>query len=684
MCGIAGIVTRDRSAFAPDVLPRMGAVIAHRGPDDAGTWVSPDLSRGVGLVHRRLSIIDLSAAGHQPMTNEDGSLWVTYNGEIYNHAGLRGELEAAGHRYHSRTDTETILHAYEQWGDDCMQRFRGMFAFGLWDSNRRRLLLVRDRLGIKPVYYAPLPDGGLVFGSEIKALLASGLVRATASQAALSEYLLFGYLAGEQTMFEGISILPPGHLLVWDDEGLRVRPYWTLRFSPQPASEQELSDRFAQTFDEAVRLRLMSDVPLGVFLSGGLDSSAIAAVMNRHVGERLSTFSIGFPTGHYSELPYARMVAEHLGANHHEVILTADDFITSLPRMVWHEDEPIWTIASVAMYHVSRLASQHVKVVLTGEGSDELFAGYDRYWSGVLNARFAGPYQHVPAPVRHAVRWLLAQRVLPERARRALSHTFLGREATPESLVFDNWFGIFTPAMQQAFCGDDLAAVARSMHPYAAHLEHFRSSGSEDPLDQMLYVDIKTNLVELLMKQDQMSMATSIESRVPFLDHHLVEFAATIPASAKLGRFSGKRLVKHAVRDLLPEAIVNRRKQGFPVPFDAWLRKDFAGHVSALLLSDRSLGRGWFKPDRLRHLVQAHAAGTENASRQLWALLTLELWARIFLDEERDWLDAPDDAWHRVRAERPSSIRHSTAARGPSPAPADRRKPVASGVETRG
>jgi asparagine synthase (glutamine-hydrolysing) len=652
MCGIAGIAGRECSTLSSALLERMGDVIAHRGPDDSGIWISPQRTPAVGLVHRRLSIIDLSAAGHQPMTNEDASLWVTYNGEIYNHQDIRAELEAAGHQYRSRSDTETIVHAYEQWGDDCVQRFRGMFAFGLWDGKRRRLLLVRDRLGVKPLYYARLPDGGLVFGSEIKAILASGLVRPVASRAALPEYLLFGYLAGEQTMFEGISTLPPGHMLVWDESGVQVRPYWTLQFRAQAgASEQELSDRFGQVFDEAVRLRLLSDVPLGVFLSGGLDSSAIAAVMNRHVGERLSTFSIGFPAGHYSELPYARMVAEHLGADHHEVVLTADDFINSLPRMVWHEDEPIWTIASVAMYHVSRLAAQHVKVVLSGEGSDELFAGYDRYWFGVMNQRFAGPYGHVPAPLRRGVRWLLSQRALPERARRALSHTFLCREGTPEALHFDNWFGIFTPEQQQAFCTSEAAAAARDADVYAAHLEHFRSSGSDDPLDKMLYVDIKTNLVELLMKQDQMSMATSIESRVPFLDHRLVEFAATIPSSAKLGRFSGKRLVKHAVRDLLPDAIINRRKQGFPVPFDAWLRQDFAGHVQALLLSDAALGRGWFKPDAMRHLVRAHASGAANASRQLWALLTLELWARIFLDGDTEWVDAPRDAWSRVRAE---------------------------------
>ena len=650
MCGIAGIISPDRADISPELLRGMGDVIRHRGPDDSGTWISEGLP-SAGLVHRRLSIIDLSSAGHQPMTNEDGSIWLTYNGEIYNHNDLRAELIDRGHRYRSRTDSETIIHAYEEYGDDCMMRFRGMFSFGLWDARRRRLLLVRDRLGIKPMYYAVLPDGGIVFGSEMKAILASGRVSAAVSRTALSEYLLFGYLAAPQTMFGSIASLPPGHMLVWEAGKVTVRPYWELRFNPREGrTDEEMVEAFSAKFDEAVRLRLMSDVPLGVFLSGGLDSSAIAATMNRHVGERLNTFSIGFPAGYYSELPYARAVAEHLGAEHHEVELTADEFINSLPRMVWHEDEPIWTIASVAMYHVSRLASQHVKVVLTGEGSDELFAGYDRYWFGVINDRWSRPYQAVPAPIRRAVDSLLGSGIVPSRIRRMLSHTFLRRDGSPEALVFDNWFGIFTPEMQNEFCSNDVVAAARTVNVYAAHLRHFQNSGSADPLDRMLYVDIKTNLVELLMKQDQMSMATSIESRVPFLDHQLVELAATIPASAKLGRFSGKRLVKQAVRDLLPASIVNRRKMGFPVPFDTWLRQDFGAEVSALLVSERAMSRGWFKPESLRTLVDRHFSGAHDGSRQIWALLTLELWARIFLDGDREWLDDPRTAWQTARS----------------------------------
>jgi asparagine synthase (glutamine-hydrolysing) len=624
----------------------MGAALRHRGPDDEGVWVNGDCSPAAGLAHRRLSIIDVSSAGHQPMTNEDETVWITYNGEIYNHTALRRDLERAGHVYHSHTDTETVVHAYEEWGDSFMERFDGMFAFGLWDSRRRRLVLVRDRLGIKPLYYAPLSGKGIVFASEIKALFAGGQVTAEAADEALPEYLLFGYLSGESTLFKGVYALPPGHMLVWDDSGVRTTAYWDVSFKPDTtASPDELRRTFEELFDTAVHSHLMSDVPLGVFLSGGLDSSAIAAVMARHMSGRLKTFSIGFPEGCYSELPYARAVAQHLDAEHHEIVLTSREFLCSLPRMVWYEDEPIWTIASVAMYHVARLASDHVKVVLTGEGSDELFAGYDRYWCGALNDRMAAPYARVPAALRAAVRAGLGHTVLPERLRRALSHTFLCRDLTVEALIFDNWFGIFTPEMQRGLCSDRLCRQLSTADIYAAHLKPYQSSGSDDIVDRMLYVDVKTNLVELLMKQDRMTMATSLESRVPFLDHRLVEFAGAIPPEANLGHFSGKRLLKKAVEGLLPPAIVSRRKQGFPVPFDAWLQQDFFSPVSRLLLSERALSRRWFQPDSLKTLLDAHSAGRQNFSRQVWTLLTLELWARVFLDNDRLWVEDPADAW---------------------------------------
>jgi asparagine synthase (glutamine-hydrolysing) len=658
MCGIAGVVSFDGREIPCSLLRRMADALRHRGPDDEGLWHSAADGISVGLVHRRLSVVDPTPAGHQPMTSEDQSVWLTFNGEIYDHRDTRRVLERAGHRYASQTDSETILHGYEEWGEDVVRHLRGMFAFAVWDAPRRRLVLARDHLGVKPLYYARV-GGTLVFASEIKALLASGLVAAEHEPAALPEYLLFGYLTGDRTMFRGISILPPGHSLLFDDRGVRVRQYWDVTFAPAADDGSDLSAEFRQRFETAVRLNTMSDVPLGVFLSGGLDSSAIAAVLRDQSAEPLRTFSVGFPAGEYSELGFARAVAAHLGTEHHEVVLTAADFLNTLPRAVHHEDEPLWTIASVATYQLAHLASRHVKVVLTGEGSDELFAGYDRYWCGRLNEKAAGVYQRVPARVRRLIGAALTRSPLPERLRRALSHTVLCRETTPESLVFDNWFGVFTPAMQRELWHDGSPLPVDDRDLYAGHLSHFDAAHGGDIVGRMLTVDVKTNLVELLMKQDRMSMAASLEARVPFLDHELVEFAARVPPAANLRGFGGKQLLKDAVRDRLPASIVDRRKQGFPVPFDRWLQRDFALPVRRLLLSEAALSRGWFRPERVGELLDAHAAARAYFARQIWALLSLELWARIFLDGDRLWIEDPAEAWSAVeRAPSPARRLH--------------------------
>jgi asparagine synthase (glutamine-hydrolysing) len=581
------------------------------------------------------------------MTNEDGSLWLTYNGEIYNHADLRGGLEAAGHRYRSHTDSETILHAYEEWGDRFMERFRGMFAFALWDARRKRLTLVRDRLGVKPLYYAQA-GGALIFASEIKAILESGFVRAQPEDGAIAEYLAFGYLAGEGTLFKGIRKLPPGHVLVWEGGSVRIDQYWDVRFAPDfETSEEKLRGRFIELFEESVKLRLMSDVPLGVFLSGGLDSSAIAAVMGRMVSGRLKTFSVGYESQYFSEFSFAREVADHIGSDHHEVILTADAFLEALPRLVWHEDEPLWAAPSVALYFVSELASKEVKVVLTGEGSDELFAGYDRYWMTALNARALAPYRHLPAAARRILRAAAVDGPLPERARRAISHTFLNYDTLPDGLYLDNWLGVFPPAWQRAIGGPALQRDLDAANVYASHRQAYDASGAHDIIDRLLYTDIKTNLVELLMKQDQMSMATSIESRVPFLDHQLVEFAATVPARSKVKGFSGKHLVKDALKDYLPASIRHRPKKGFPVPYESWLRERFAPGIESLLLEPRALDRGWIQPAAIRALFAEHRSGRRNFSRQIWSLWGLELWARMFLDGERPSLDRPETLLRR-------------------------------------
>jgi asparagine synthase (glutamine-hydrolysing) len=617
----------------------MARVLRHRGPDDEGTWTHVGDQASAGLAHRRLSIIDLSAAGHQPMRNEDGSAWLTYNGEIYNHRDVRVDLERAGHQYSSHTDSETILHAYEEWGDRCVERFRGMFAFGIWDIRRRRLLLARDRLGVKPLYFAETRGGGLVFASEIKAILESGLIEAQPAPGALTEYLAFGYPAGNETMFRGIRKLPPGHLLVWEDGVVNVRQYWDLRFEPDhEATEATLAKRFTDLFEESVRLRLMSDVPLGVFLSGGLDSSAIAAVTGRLVRDPIKTFSVGYESRYYSEFSYAREVAHGIGADHHEVVLTADAFFDSVPKLIWHEDEPLWGTASVALYFVSQLAARQVKVVLTGEGSDELFAGYDRYWMTALNARALRLYGLLPGPARAAFRRALGSSVVPERARRALSHTFLVQDTLPEGLILDNWFGVFPPAWQRSMAGPVLRRELADSDAYATRRQVFDSAEASDLIDRFLYLDIRTSLVELLMKQDQMSMATSIESRVPFLDHKLVEFSATVPARAKIARFSGKHIVKKALEGILPASIIHRKKMGFPVPWEQWLNESYLPSIEGMLLSDRAIDRGWIAPEGVKALLAGHRSGHRNLSRQIWSLWGLETWARLFLDRDQDLL----------------------------------------------
>jgi asparagine synthase (glutamine-hydrolysing) len=620
----------------------MTSIMRHRGPDDAGIWTGPAGSGAIGLGHRRLSIIDLTAAGHQPMANEDDTWWLTYNGEIYNHRDVRRDLQAAGHRYHSETDSETIIHAHEEWGDAAVQRFRGMFAYGLWDSRRERLTLVRDRLGVKPLYYA-VTDTALLFGSEVKALLSSGLVKARPDLDAVSEYLAFGFIAGDGTMFQGIRKLPPGHILTWEKGRIRIERYWEIRFEPVARSDEPAQqERLAELFQESVQLRLMSDVPLGVFLSGGLDSSAIAAVTARFLDRPLQTFSVGFESRYYSEFSYAREVAAHVGADHHEVVLTGQSFFDAVPRLTWHEDEPLWGTASVALYAVSELARQHVTVVLTGEGSDELFAGYDRYWMTALNAQIQRWYRLLPASARALLRRGLLSQAVPERLRRSLGHTIIRYESMPDGLVLDNWFGVFPPEWQEAHAGPVLRAQLAHTDARASRRAVFDEARGKDLVDRFLELDVKTSLVELLMKQDQMSMATSIESRVPFLDHKLVEFAASLPASSKIRGFSGKQVVKDAFRSILPGSIIDRRKMGFPVPWEQWLREPFMDAVETTLTEPRTQDRGWLEPAAVVTLVGDHKSRARNNARQLWNLWGLELWARAFVDGDAP--EGPDAA----------------------------------------
>jgi asparagine synthase (glutamine-hydrolysing) len=629
MCGIAGIVAADQlDADDQGRALLMRDVLTHRGPDGAGLYADACAA----LAHRRLSIVDL-AGGHQPLSNEDGSIWVTYNGEIYNHADVRPGLETAGHRYRTRSDTETIVHAYEQWGDDCVHRFRGMFAFGLWDARKRRLLLVRDRLGVKPLYWARAGTR-LLFASEIKAILASGLVEARPNETVLPELLATRYTAGVETLFAGIYKLLPGHRLVFEHGEVTVAKYWDVPVDgPDPAlealGERALIDRFRSLLEESVRLRLMADVPLGMFLSGGIDSSAVAALMARQIDRPIETFSVAFADRGFSELEYARQVARAVGANSHEIVIDDTDFFGALPRLIWHEDEPIAHPSSVPLHFVSALAREHVKVVLTGEGSDELLAGYGKYPRALLNWRAGGVYEQlVPARLRSAVARSVVPR-LPGRVGRYARRSFLAMPHTPAAVFLDNFAGV--PLRTQRELLQRLLGAGTD--PYAASLEYFSQvNGSSSVLGRLLYTDVKTYLVELLMKQDQMSMSASIESRVPFLDHVLVEFAARLPDRLKLTGFTTKRILREAIRGLLPDAILTRRKMGFPVPFGDWVRRGWNDVARDVLLDRRTRERGLFDTTAVGSLLDHHRAGRRAGGDAIWALLNLELWYRTFID----------------------------------------------------
>jgi asparagine synthase (glutamine-hydrolysing) len=632
MCGICGIFYFNRGRHVERTpLEAMNHQIFHRGPDESGFY----LSENIGLAMRRLSIIDLKT-GRQPIANEDETIWLVYNGEIYNHDELRADLEARGHKYRTRSDTETIVHLYEEYGKDCVKFLRGMFAFALWDSRHRRLFVARDRLGIKPLYYRRTPESFL-WGSEIKALLAVPETHAELNREVLPEYLAFGYLAGSRTMFEGIQKLLPGYRMEVDEQGrVNIEQYWDLKTGEpeEPRPAKYYIQTYREMLEQAVRSHLMSDVPLGVFLSGGLDSSAIAALMTKARREPIETFSVGYDEEAYSELSYARIVAEHIGSLHHEVRINRQEFFNSLPKLIWHEDEPLVWPSSVSLFHVSRLAGKHVKVVLTGEGADETLAGYTRYPWTIWNTRFDSIYRRLtPSAFRRYVREAIAgSSKLNADQRRKLQHTFFGRDGRSwTSFYLDSFYSAFSEVQQAKLLVDELKPAPGAA--YRDSLGYWEKS-SGDLLSRLLYTDIKTYLVELCMKQDNMSMAASVESRVPFLDHALVEFAARIPGRLKVSGLAGKRTLKSAVRDLLPEKIVNRRKMGFPTPFARWLAGSHFEIVQGLLLEPRTLDRGLFKSGAIRLLFAEHRAKHWDHGDKLWRLLNLELWHRVFLDQD--------------------------------------------------
>ncbi len=634
MCGIAGYINRNGAPARVEVVRRMRDALEHRGPDDAGDW-----QRGcVAMGHRRLSIVDLTR-GHQPMHTEDGSLHIVYNGEAYNHRELRrAVLRPPDEGYRTTCDTETLLHAYRQLGAASVEQLRGMFAFAVHDSRDHSLFLARDRLGIKPLYYfcnARL----FAFASEIKALLAHPEIEARVNEERLGVQLALKYGLDDQTLFEGIRALPPGHWMRVDRDGVKLQRYWNLDFNKSTSSTsfEEAAEEFVERFDDSVRARLMADVPLGVFLSGGIDSSVIAASMERMVSDPIRSFSISFADERYDESPYSRLVARSIGSVHREVKLTPEEWFGAWPHMVYHEDEPIAHPSSISLHFLARRAADEVKVVLTGEGADELLAGYERYPQTLTNLRFG---RWLPDAGRRATARMID--LLPDTliAKRKAVRTALYLPCDIASLFLDNYAAMRRAEVAAALRPGRAREAAGDMYaPFAALM---RESGAEHTLDQLLYADIKTYLVELLMKQDQMSMSASLESRVPFLDHHLVEFACRLPVPFKLKGFRTKRILRRALGDRVPRQIVERPKMGFPTPTRSWFRGTHHETMRNLLLGRDTMLVEYVERGFIENVLERHRAGRWDLEEQIWTLGNLEMWLQIFIAGR-----APDAVWQR-------------------------------------
>ncbi|HLM01379.1 MAG TPA: asparagine synthase (glutamine-hydrolyzing) [Pyrinomonadaceae bacterium] len=626
MCGINGIAFSSETHRVDErALRRMRDVIYHRGPDDGGIFIE----KNVGLGHRRLAIVDVSH-GAQPMFNEDDSICIVYNGEVYNHADYRAELEAVGHVYKTVCDTETILHLYEEYGAKCVEKLRGMFAFAIWDRRKKELFIARDRLGVKPLYYVHDARGNLFFASEIKALLEANAVKAEINFSALPDQLANHGTSGDETLFRNVKRLLPGHTLIWKDGRVIIEKFWDVSFEPKHAEKKrdaEFVDEWRELFRKSVELRLMADVPLGMFLSGGIDSSAICALMARMVDEPIKTFSVGFGERKANEFAYARLVADTFKTDHHEITVTPEQFFEALPKLIWHEDEPLGFDSSIPLYFVSKLAQEHVKVVLTGEGSDEILGGYARYQKTLSLLKYGAKYESItPRAVRDLVKNNVA--VLPLSGK--LQRTFLARAADIENLYFDN-FAIFPKEMQARLLSAETKEKIKAPNPYAILQNYIDETDARDLLDKLLYADTKTYLHELLMKQDQMSMAASIESRVPFLDHRLVEFTAKLPTGMKIRGGETKWILREAMRGILPDEILRRPKMGFPVPLGDWLRHQFRYVVDEYVLNERATSRGIFNADFIRDLVARHDAG-EDHTRRIFLLVNFEIWLRQFVE----------------------------------------------------
>jgi asparagine synthase (glutamine-hydrolysing) len=626
VCGIVGIVNQGQRAVDESLISRMCDAIQHRGPDDDGFYVNGS----VGLGMRRLSIIDVKG-GQQPIHNQDRTAWIVFNGEIYNYRELRRDLEELGHRFYTNSDTEAIVHAYDQFGADCPKYLRGMFAFAIWDERTQELFLARDRVGKKPLLYAHL-NGDLVFGSEFSALLLHPQISRDIDTRAIDYYLSFMCVPAPLTAYRQIRKLEPGHSLRWKHGEIRIERYWQPNFSNKiPVTEEEAGERAIEILRDAVRVRLMSEVPLGAFLSGGVDSSAVVALMSEVSSEPVKTFSIGFEEQDFSELHHARRVAEHVGADHHEFIVRPDA-LEVLPTLVEHYGEPYADSSAIPTYYVARETRKHVTVALNGDGGDESFAGYERYAA----MRLAEKYYRLPSFLRDSVIQQAAD-LLPSsehrRSRLRDAKRFLRAASLPRVDRYMRWVSVFDTATKADLYSDSFRHQTKELHASDTLEPWFAFANGAGIVDASLLTDIMTYLPnDLLVKVDIATMAVSLEARSPFLDHHVIEFAASLPEKYKLRGLTTKYLLKRVLKKLLPTENLERKKMGFGVPIGHWFRDRLQPFLRETLLSDRALGRGLFKTEVVRQMIELHTRGERDYSHQLWTLLMLELWFQRFID----------------------------------------------------
>jgi asparagine synthase (glutamine-hydrolysing) len=628
MCGICGKLLFDPEArVSPALIKSMADTISHRGPDDDGYFVSGP----VGLGFRRLSIIDLSG-GHQPLSNEDGSVHIIFNGEIYNYQELRQYLLGRGHVFRTQTDTETIVHLYEELGEACVEKLRGMFAFAIWDHRSKSLFLARDRVGIKPLYYSQSPNS-LVFASEIKALLADPEMKTGVRGPMIDRFLTFDYTPGEETLFENIYKLPPGHSLTFRSGKSYKRQYWDLHFEPSPLTFRQAKSRLLHLLEESVALHMISDVPVGFLLSGGVDSTAMLGLATGKTSHPISSYTIGFSDPQTpDERPYARLAAQKYGSEHHETTINAHQFAEFLPNYIWHMEEPVCEPPAVALYYVSKLAKSFVKVLISGEGGDEAFAGYSNYRTRLWLERLNG----LPSPMRQffaASLSVFARFASPESSvksdqfvRSRLEDSYFSRTSSPSRFFNRQW---------RHFYSDDFAQSVDKKRSSHAATKYLRNGHRAGPLGKMLYVDTKTWLPDdLLIKADKMTMANSIELRVPLLDHRILEFAASLPQNFKVRGFTTKYIAKKTLSGRVPREILNRKKAGFPVPYEKWLRVDLKDWVQSLLLDSKTTDRGYFQKSAVQQML-SDDLDSGGFSKEIFDLIVLELWHREFLEKSR-------------------------------------------------